>query len=236
MGKNLIQQRRGKGSPTYRAPSFRYKGKAKHANYDIKVTGKIIDILHSSGHSAPLMKVAFGDGKETLLQAPEGIRVGDEISIGDVTELKSGNVMALGNIPEGTAVYNIEHSPGDGGKFVRSSGASAKVFSKSVDKVVVILPSSKKKEFRADCKAVIGSIAGGGRTDKPVLKAGNKYHAMRAKNKLWPSVSGTSMNSVDHPFGGSSSGHKGRPTQSSRHAPPGRKVGKIAPRRTGRRK
>jgi large subunit ribosomal protein L2 len=144
--------------------------------------------------------------------------------------------MALGNIPEGTAVYNIEQSPGDGGKFVRSSGTSAKVFSKSVDKVVVILPSSKKKEFRSDCKAVIGLIAGGGRTDKPVMKAGNKYHAMRAKNKLWPSVSGTSMNSVDHPFGGSSSGHKGRPTQASRHAPPGRKVGKIAPRRTGRRK
>ena len=59
---------------------------------------------------------------------------------------------------------------------------------------------------------------------------------MRAKNKLYPKVCGVSMNAVDHPFGGSSSHHKGKPTQSSRNAPPGRKVGKIAPRRTGRTK
>ena len=64
----------------------------------------------------------------------------------------------------------------------------------------------------------------------------NKYYAMKAKNKMWPQVSGTSMNSVDHPFGGSSSHAKGIPTQASRNSPPGRKVGKIAPKRTGRRK
>ena len=59
---------------------------------------------------------------------------------------------------------------------------------------------------------------------------------MKARNKLYPRVSGVSMNSVDHPFGGSSSHTKGRPTQASRNAPPGRKVGKIAPKRTGRKK
>jgi large subunit ribosomal protein L2 len=59
--------------------------------------------------------------------------------------------------------------------------------------------------------------------------------AMKAKNKMWPKVSGTSMNAVDHPYGGSSTSHKGKPTSTSRNAPPGRKVGKIAPRRTGRR-
>jgi large subunit ribosomal protein L2 len=59
---------------------------------------------------------------------------------------------------------------------------------------------------------------------------------MRAKNKLYPKVCGISMNAVDHPFGGKCSHIKGRPTQSSRHAPPGRKVGKIAPRRTGKKR
>jgi large subunit ribosomal protein L2 len=161
--------------------------------------------------------------------------VGADVAIGDITEIKSGNVMPLRNIPEGTNVYNIESNPGDGGKFVRASGTFARILSKMRDRIIVLLPSNKKKEFRPDCKAVVGIIAGGGRTEKPFLKAGNKYYAMKAKNKLWPITSGTSMNSVDHPFGGSSSGHKGRPTQSSRHAPPGRKVGKIAPRRTGRR-
>ena len=90
--------------------------------------------------------------------------------------------------------------------------------------------------FLPDCRATIGVIAGSGRKEKPFLKAGTRHYAMKAKNKLYPQVSGTSMNSVDHPFGGSSSATKGRPTQSSRNAPPGRKVGKIAPKRTGRKK
>ena len=59
---------------------------------------------------------------------------------------------------------------------------------------------------------------------------------MKARNKLYPRVSGVAMNAVDHPFGGSQSSHKGRPTQSPRSAPPGRKVGKIAPRRTGKKR
>ena len=59
---------------------------------------------------------------------------------------------------------------------------------------------------------------------------------MKARNKLYPKVCGISMNAVDHPFGGKCSHIKGRPTLSPRSAPPGRKVGKIAPRRTGRRK
>ena len=86
------------------------------------------------------------------------------------------------------------------------------------------------------CRATVGIISGGGKGEKPFMKAGNKYYAMKAKNKIYPKVSGTSMNAVDHPFGGSSTHIKGRPTQANRNAPPGRKVGKLWPRRTGRRK
>ena len=85
------------------------------------------------------------------------------------------------------------------------------------------------------CRAAIGTVAGSGRVDKPFIKAGTKFHKMHARNKLYPKVCGVSMNAVDHPFGGSSSHVKGRPTQSPRSAPPGRKVGKVAPKRTGRR-
>jgi len=134
------------------------------------------------------------------------------------------------------AIYNIELFPGDGGKFVRASGGFAKIVTKMQNMVLVELPSSKRKKFLPDCRATIGIIAGSGRKEKPFLKAGTKHYAMKAKNKLWPIVSGVSMNSVDHPFGGSSSSVKGGPTQTSRNAPPGAKVGKIAPKRTGRKK
>lgn len=237
MGKNLIQQKRGKGSPRYRAVSFHSKGKTKLARMSAEaVEGKITDILHCSHHSGPLMEVSYANGETTLLQAPEGIRVGEKLQMGDDVDVKTGNVAPLKDIPEGTAIYNIESHPGDGGKFVRSSGGAARIITKVEQGVVVELPSNKRKTFQPECRAVIGLIAGSGRKDKPFLKAGKKHFAKKAKNKLYPKVCGTSMNAVDHPFGGSSSATKGRPTQSPRNAPPGRKVGKLAPRRTGRRK
>ena len=238
MGKSLIQQKRGKGSPRYRAPSFRYKGKVNYTRYedDKIISANITNILHSSGHSAPLMELKYSNGETGLLQAPEGIRLGEKIEMGKDVELKVGNILPLKSIPEGTSIYNIESNPGDGGEFVRESGAFARIITKMEDSIIIELPSSKRRIFQPDCKAIIGNVAGSGRNEKPFLKAGNKFYAMKAKNKFWPVVSGTSMNSVSHPFGGSSSHSKGIPTQSSRNDPPGRKVGKIAPKRTGRRK
>jgi large subunit ribosomal protein L2 len=234
MGKRLIQQRRGRGTSTYRSPSFRFKGEIKH--YNLETSGQVIDIIHCSGHSAPLMEVSYLTGTKDLTFAPEGIKVGDEISVGVSDELKKGNVISLKDIPEGTLVHNLELRPGDGGKLVRSSGSFAKVVAKTDKAVRIKLPSNKEKSFLPNCRAAIGIIAGGGRLDKPFLKAGTKFKKMRAKNKLYPKVCGISMNAVDHPFGGCHSTHKGRPTLSPRSAPPGRKVGKIAPRRTGKRK
>jgi len=233
MGKNLIQQRRGKGSHTFRVISFRFRGKATYATFTEPVDGTIIDIVDCPGHSAPLAKIKYDNGKEILTIAPENIRVGERVGYG-VGVIKSGTIMQLKDIPEGTAIFNIEARPGDGGKFVRASGCFAKIVSKFQNKIIVLLPSSKEKEFIGECRASIGVIAGSGRTEKPFYKAGNKYKAMQARNKYYPHVSGLSMNAVDHPFGGRSSHAKGKPTQSARNSPPGRKVGKIAPRRTGR--
>jgi hypothetical protein len=38
------------------------------------------------------------------------------------------------------------------------------------------LPSGSKKIVPSGCRAMIGQVAGGGRTEKPMLKAGNAYH------------------------------------------------------------
>jgi len=234
MGKNLIQQRRGKGSSSFRAPSHRYFGEISHKSTGNKeFKGRVIDLVKCPGHSAPVARVVYDDNEESIMAAPEGLREGQYVFCGETALVEIGNTLPLKNIPEGTSVYNIEGNPGDGGKFVRSSGVCARVLAQLGKGVVIELPSKKKKIFNRECRANIGVISGGGRKEKPFLKAGKKYHAMRAKNKLYPSVSGTSMNSVDHPFGGSSSHTKGRPTQASRNAPPGRKVGKIAPKRTG---
>jgi large subunit ribosomal protein L2 len=182
------------------------------------------------------MKVKSDDGRKVLGFAPEGIAVGEEIVIGTGAGIKDGNVLCLRDIPEGTLIHNIEIHPGDGGKMVRASGTFARIVAKTENEIRVKLPSRKEKLLLPECRAAIGIVAGAGRLEKPFLKAGTRFMKMAARNKLYPRVSGVSMNAVDHPFGGSSSHSKGRPTQAPRDAPPGRKVGKIAPRRTGRRK
>lgn len=41
---------------------------------------------------------------------------------------------------------------------------------------------------------VQGVVAGGGRIDKPILKAGRAYHKYKAKRNCWPRVRGVAMN------------------------------------------
>jgi large subunit ribosomal protein L2 len=237
MGKRIIQQARGKGSPTYKSPGFKFKADAKLKPISKElVKGKIVDLVHCAGHSAPLVRVCYDDGQIVLFAAPEGIRVGDKIGSGPGADCKPGNILPLREIPEGTPIYNIESQPGDGGKFCKTSGGFARVAAKSLKTVTVVMPSKSQKKFHNDCRAVVGIVAGGGRTEKPFLKAGTKMYKMRSKNKLYPRTSACAMNAVDHPFGNTRSARKARNKGASKHAPPGRKVGSLWPKRTGKRK
>jgi large subunit ribosomal protein L2 len=199
-----------------------------------KIKGTVTDLVHSAGHDAPIAEISYEDGQKTLEIAPFNIRVGDEVSSGVKAEVKDGNVLPLSVIPEGTLIFNIESLPGDGGKFVRTSGTFARILSKTGKKINVMLPSKKERVFNSTCRATIGIVAAGGRKEKPMLKAGLMSKKRAAKGKLYPSTSALSMNAVSHPFGGSSSAHKGRPTIARKFAPAGAKVGMIRPKRSGR--
>lgn len=231
MGKPIIAQKRGKGSPTYTTNSHRYAGKAKHTPNG---EGLVLDLINCPGHSAPLALVEHENGMLYLNIAGEGCMVGKTIAIGEDAQLAVGNTLTLKDIPEGTPIFNIESNPGDGGKFCRGSGAVARVLNKTRSGVTIILPSKKQKTFNENCRATIGVVAGGGRVDKPLLKAGNAYHKAKARNKLWPKVSPNSMAAYDHPYGNTRSSRKSKSTPAPQNAPPGRKVGAIRPRRTGR--
>lgn len=233
MGKSIVQQARGRGGPSYRSPSFNFAGKPEYpVMKQEQLVGKVVDIIHCQGHSAPLVSVLYENKETGLMIAPEGVRIGDPVMMGGEPEM--GNALMLKDIPEGSLIFNIESVPGDGGKFVRASGTFAKILSKSPNFILVMLPSKKEKQFLPACRATIGVVAGGGRLEKPFMRAGTKYFKMKQKNKYWPRTSGTSQNAVDHPLGGKRSSRKGRPTVAPRNAPPGRNVGKMHPRKTGR--
>lgn len=234
MGKRLTVQRRGKGSPVFRSPSHRWVGRVAHVQMKTTgIKGKITDLIHCPGHTAPLMTVKWENGEEQLTVAPEGVCVNSTVEVG-TEKRETGCTLALKDLPEGTLVYNIEGIPGDGGKFARSGGVFAKVLARQGTDIIVMLPSKKEKMFNQNCRATIGVVAGGGRLEKPILKAGKQYYKFRAHATLWPVVSGQSQNAVEHPHGGARSSKKNKPDIARRFAPPGAKIGKIRPRRTGR--
>ena len=234
MGKRILSQRRGRGTSKFKIPSHRFLGEIKYP-YDREFEGTVTEIKRDAIHSAPIMVVRSDEGRSVMLLAPEGIKVGDTVKITE-NEVAVGNVLPIGKIPEGYPVYNIEMEPGDGGKLVRAAGSRATVVSHHGDKTVIQLPSGAFKTLSSLCRATIGIPAGGGRGEKPFVKAGKKYHFARARGKVYPLVRGVAMNPVSHPHGGGSHQHVGRPSTVSKNAPPGRKVGCIGARRTGRRK
>jgi len=241
MGRRIITQRRGRGGPRYQVPSHRFKGRVNYpqgSKYTNGISGQVISIEKDPARTTPVAKILLEDYQEIRLVAPEGMKIGQWVSIGGEAKQEIGNVLPLGRIAEGTLVYNIELTPGDGGKIVRSSGGAAAIVSHDRDRGITIvkLPSKKTAEIPSSSRATIGIAAGGGRKEKPMVRAGQSYHRHRARNKLYPRVRGVAMNAQNHPHGGGSHGYTGRPASVARNTPPGRKVGMIAPKRCGRRK
>ncbi|MHA1282809.1 MAG: 50S ribosomal protein L2 [Promethearchaeota archaeon] len=238
MGKRILAQRKGRGNLWARSPSHRHIGAVKYrplGKDEESRKFKVIDLLHSPGRGAPVAKIRYEDGTKDLWLPPEGVFVGDEFVQAKKGKIEIGNILPLKEIPLGTLVFNIEGTPNDGGKFARASGVAALVNNKSGNKVQLLFRSKKTKWFNENCMATIGVVAGGGRTDKPFMKAGNKFYYIRSKAKKWPVVRGVAMNACSHPFGGGAKQSPHKPTTISRNAPPGRKVGQIAARRTGHR-
>merc|ERR1711904_5886 len=245
MGRVIRAQRKGRGS-IFKARVHHRKGAAKlrpldYAERNGFIRGTVKEILHDPGRGAPLARVNFRHvyrpkQVRQLFIAAEGTYTGQYVYCGAKADLAIGNVLPIGKMPEGTIVCNVEQIVGDRGRFARTSGNYATIISHNVEtkRTRIKLPSGAKKTIPSMCRATVGIVAGGGRIDKPLLKAGRAYWKYSAKTNRWPIVRGVAMNPVDHPHGGGNHQHVGHSTCVSRYAPPGKKVGLIAARRTGR--
>ncbi|MDH5769843.1 MAG: 50S ribosomal protein L2 [Candidatus Bathyarchaeota archaeon] len=242
MGKRIRVQRRGRGSSTFRASTHKRVAPAKYPTVigpeeDSLLKGTVKELVHEPGRGSPLAKIELQSGEGFYAPASEGVYVGQEIHVGSKAPVEVGNILPLGQIPSGIMVCNIELRAGDGGRIAKASGTYATVVSHSPKGTVVKLPSGRSVVLKDSCRAMIGVISGAGRVDKPFLKAGKKVHWMRAKGRKYPITKGVSMIAAVHPHGGGSHGSSSlKPTSVSRRAPPGQKVGLIAPKRTGRKK
>ena len=208
---------------------------AKHCDTDCFLLAFALWSLNSG---APLAKVAFRDPYkyrtrvETFV-ATEGLSTGQFVYCGKKAALNVANVLPLSSLPEGTIVCNVEEKSGDSGSLARTSGNYATIIGHDSNGKTsrIRLPSGAKKTVPSTSRATIGIVAGGGRIDKPLLKAGRAHHRFKVKRNSWPRTRGVAMNPVDHPHGGGNHQHIGKASTIARSAVPGQKVGLIAARR-----
>lgn len=179
MGKRIISQARGHGSMTYQAKkkSFVYK-----IQYPKKLQGEgtVIKIFNSSAHSAPLARILHNEGSFYIPAFKEMVE-GQKISFEG--KIKDGNILCLKDIPVKTHIYCIESRPGDGGKFIKTGGSKAIVTRIVGDKILILMPSKKEKSFNPNCRAIVGQIAGHGRLEKPIVKAGKMHYIKKTDRK-----------------------------------------------------
>mmetsp|Transcript_19067 Transcript_19067/g.33927 ORF Transcript_19067/g.33927 Transcript_19067/m.33927 type:complete len:256 (+) Transcript_19067:46-813(+) len=244
MGRVIRAQRKGK-SAIFKSHNTHRKGASKLRSLDYSerngyLKGVVKDILHDPGRGAPLAVVQFRNPYKykkdnELMVCAEGTYTGQFIFAGRTAKITVGNILPLSACPEGTIVCNLEQAAGDRGKIAKASGeyCTIKVHDLENGRTQVALPSGNKKIVPSACRAMIGNVAGGGRLDKPLLKAGAAYHKYRVKRNEWPKVRGVAMNPVEHPHGGGNHQHIGHASTVKRDSPAGKKVGLIAARRTG---
>jgi len=244
MGGVIRTQRKGRGS-VFKANKHLRKGPVKlrildYAERKGYVKGIVKDIIHDPGRGAPLARVQFRDPyryrrkTETFL-ATEGMYTGQFVYCGTNAKVKIGNILPVKSMPEGTIICCVEQQAGDQGKLAKASGCYCTIVSHMDNgRTKLKLPSGAKRAVFSGSRAMIGIVAGGGRTDKPMLKAGRAYHKYKIKRNCWPKTRGVAMNPVEHPHGGGNHQHIGHASTVKRDAPAGKKVGLIAARRTGR--
>ncbi len=233
MGKRIIQRARGHGGPAYRTRKQAYRISVSYPRTE--GVGEVLKLMHLACYDAPVAKIKLNH--EIFYNiAAEGMCEGQRIMVGKNVPIATGNIIPLGMLPLGTLIYNIETIPGMGGKMVRTSGIAGRIIKKEPKGVSVLLPSKKEKVFNPNARASIGTVAASGRLEKPLVKASKGLFIAKATGgRVYPRTSAVKMNIIDHPFG-SGRGKRIKSKISKRWAPPGRKVGLLRPRRTGRKK
>ena len=167
----------------------------KRDKYD--VVGTVATIEYDPNRSANIALIKYVDGEKKYIIAPKGLKVGDKIVSGENSDIKAGNALPLGKIPEGTLVHNIELNPGKGASLVRSAGSSAQILGREGKYTLIRLTSGEVRKVLSVCYATIGEVGNADHELVSLGKAGRKRHM-----GIRPTVRGSVMNPNDHPHGG----------------------------------
>lgn len=184
----------------------RHKGgghKRKYRLIDFKrskvdVPAIVQSIEYDPNRTCRIALIKYEDGVLNYILAPVGLSVGDTVISSATAAPKPGNAMQLKHVPLGTAIHNIEMTPGTGGKVARSAGQQAMLSNREEGgHALVKMPSGEIRKFNQSCYCTIGQVGNRDHMNEVSGKAGrSRWKGIR------PTVRGMCMNPVDHPNGG----------------------------------
>jgi large subunit ribosomal protein L2 len=213
----LVPKKRTNGRNNIGHITCRHKGGGHKRHYRIvdfkrdkeNIPAKVASIEYDPNRTAYIALLNYADGEKRYILAPQNLKAGDTVQTSSEPPFSVGCCMRLKDMPLGSIIYNIEVSPGRGGKLVRSAGLSAQLMARSGGYATVRMPSGEVRLINEDCRASFGVVSNPERNLRSEGKAGR----MRWKG-VRPTVRGTAMNPVDHPHGGGEGKHRGNIPQS----------------------
>ncbi len=188
-GRITMRHKGGGHKRLYREIDFMYN---KH-----DIPAKITTIEYDPNRNAFIGLAVYADGEKRYVVVPKSVKVGDKFIVGEKAPLAVGNRLPMKVIPVGTFVYNVEIKPGNGAKLARSAGVFAQVVANDLGYTNVKMPSTEVRKVSENCWASIGEVS------NSEYKLQNFGKAGRSRWKgIRPTVRGSAMNPVDHPYGG----------------------------------
>ena len=161
------------------------------------IPATVATIEYDPYRTAFIALLNYADGEKRYILAPAGLQVGAKVISGDAVDPELGNALQLKNIPLGTIIHNLEMQPGQGGKLIRSAGASAQLTNKEEKYGIIKMPSGELRKVLINCYATVGVVSNSDHSLERAGKAGrNRWKGIR------PRTRGVAMNPVDHPMGG----------------------------------
>ncbi|KKW36025.1 50S ribosomal protein L2 [Candidatus Adlerbacteria bacterium RIFCSPHIGHO2_01_FULL_54_23] len=173
-------------------------------SYQKRVPARVETVEYDPNRSGFIGLLLYRDGERRYALLPQSVKAGDAIETTESAPVSPGNRLPLKGIPIGAFVYNVELKPGQGGKMGRAAGANIEVLARDVGYVDLKMPSSEVRKVLETCWATVGQVSNEEHHLVKIGKAGrSRWMGVR------PTVRGSAMNPVDHPYGGGE-GRSGR--------------------------
>ncbi len=188
-GRITVRHQGGGNKKLYRIIDF------KQNHLDVPATVKTIE--YDPYRTAFITLVSYPSGEKAYFLAWHGIKEGDVVITSESAPLKAGNRLKLKNIPVGYQVFSVEIKPNSGGKLARSAGSYAEILAQANGYTDLKFSSGEVRRVPWEGYASLGQVSNPEHNLVTIGKAGrSRWLGIR------PTVRGSVMNPVDHPYGG----------------------------------